>query len=374
MVSRIKLYHGAHYKELDSILIEGLKANRPQPNEEWGVYLTPDFEKAARYGVNIARREIPIIVAVELSKNEMHRLIYDPYDRESIWYEDQFDENGWEENVEWIEDGAKAVALKFAGITDEPLSWKYGSIFSLSYDYNSDEESLAGLNILDWAADKIIKNVRNLTEDEVKKALRVEYGSSLDSSEGWFDIDIDGNLTLSEDWYSSREQLIFPDNVPFKSITEIWIRPSDHPSVAEELPLFAHVKTSSFPYKEIVEASISDLPQESRSRLQRIDHLIQEIMWLPGSREVPDQDTIDEWIEAFIDYDKSWDEPIELLKKLREMSPTNEPGEDWAPTPAYTYFLQKLNTEFSNFGGIAFEDWGQTRQSEPVTWWRIHRK
>jgi hypothetical protein len=342
-VESLKLYHGSHAQNMDSIMANGLRALNPggAGYTTKGVYLTSDFAKAARYGVNMNRSETPVVFAVQLQGNEnIKNLQYDLFDREdSAWSDDSYDDEGWYENTSWIEEGAQIAGTSF-GLSS------YAS-FDLSRSYN-DEESLDDANIIDWATDEIASKLEDgeAKREQITAAVTAAYQDMLGHSTDWFDVLEDGTVKLNEDWYHSREQLISPEAVPPESITEIWLRVADW-----EYP--------DTHYSEFKEAGIADLPQESRGRIDGVERALSDIVYHSKNTPVHDED-IETWIESFKEFDSEWTEPVELLNAWMNMSEEErlESGDD-------------IRNEFENWQGVGHDEWHQTRVSKPERWGRI---
>src|SRR5260221_120095 len=78
-------YHGTDAKFLPSILQVGLRAQKPPGGSDFGVYLTNDMEKAARYAVEGTWSETnhPCILEVVLTgRNRVKKVYRDTLDRE----------------------------------------------------------------------------------------------------------------------------------------------------------------------------------------------------------------------------------------------------------------------------------------------------
>lgn len=280
----VTLYHGTHIEYLPAILQEGFKGAR-----QGSVFLTADFEKAARYGLYSESRgrieDEPVIFEVYLSKpKRVRKLKYDPLDREDLWYDDSYDSPESDELNDakaFFEEGWETIQQATGRMNLFP-----------GWPHYFDPGDLVGLDDLE----KVINT--NLWRDVVEFLLtklpidraalvRLVKSAYPPGEYGFLVVREDGSLALNEDWYNSREQLYMKGNLSRRTIKRVWLLKDRHPDAQGP----------------VRNAGARELPQESRNRLKVLTRRLGQL-----PRDVA---RLDDFLEGFLDNPHAWD-PSEI--------------------------------------------------------------
>jgi hypothetical protein len=300
-------YHGTEFENLQSILQTGLVAKSPKGVNQKGVYITPDIELAARYGLNWGlnlyervKISTPIVFELYISKpKRTKRLQYDPLDRqENAWSTDSYGETPESEVLAHLESDIWKV------ISDLGLSKRYDFQHVILQAHDYDLESYDGLNLTrDLAKD--IMRFYQLPAQRYKEvvAATVNVFQSGTDYEGLMEITDDGTLKLQSDYYESREQLIYPENLPISTVKYLWVRVEDF-----NLPWQAYEDTRVFGFKM--------LPQEARGLLDNIERALRDLAYSELDA-IYDQELISaiSLLEG-----EGYDDIVNYLQKLLDMT------------------------------------------------------
>jgi hypothetical protein len=330
---KLTFYHGSDYKNLKHIAKQGLVANSGAvwsgnaaialQHGQKAVYLTPDFQLAARYGRGSNKSYKPTVLEVLITTPKRFRkLRYDPLDRHSTSWsmEDSYVEEE-ESVVHALEQGANQIASQL-GFDIHP------------YLKMTDLESLSGLNVFKW----ILSSLSQLPLTKLQRQQALRMAQKRFSGEVWDYMEVrrDGTLKLTEEYFYSREQLMYMKGLPSSSVKGVWVRAKDF-----EVPASKILETRSGGYKE--------LPGESADRVEDLVSLIGSLRW-----EVPED------LEPYIEKTRALDYP-ELLAYLVEVSHRNV--EDIS--------VKEWEEELESFEMGVHEDWGEERISDVGTWVKV---
>jgi hypothetical protein len=291
-VNQITLYHGTTYENLYDILDQGFKGGRSHDIELPKIYLTPQIELAARYGMinDSFDEEPPVILEISISKNRrIKKLKHDPNDQhDDAWYDSEAFLNSNEIiELHRLEKQMSDILAEFS--------------VDVSYGLFPDKiEQLDGINIF-----KLVRNILpkvvdfNQVKDKLNKTIMLRDFS-------YFDIMEDGTIKLKEQWYYSREQLYQADKLHFSTIKYFYVREADFPETNENLI----VDRAAFGFKMF--------PQETREYLDGIIEIL-EIM-ISDEKDVfeeLDETSIKDFI-YFLTQFPAFDGLIDLVKSIWE--------------------------------------------------------
>ena len=343
----VSSYHGTEFDNLQSILETGLNAKKPSMMGAQGVYITPDIELAARYGLNWGRDlyerikiSTPLVFELYISKpRRTKKLSYDPFDRqESAWSgDDGYSETTEQEVLGQLESDIWQVIQKL----NLPKRYDFQHTILQSHEY--DLEGYDGINLTrDLARDIMVHyHLPKERYREVVAAANSVFQPGTDY-EGLMEIADDGTLKLQSEYYETREQLIYPENLPLPTLKNVWVRVEDF-----NLPWEAYEDTKSFGFKM--------LPQEARGLLDNIESTLRELTYTS-----PDEL-----------YDSDLTQAIELLE-----------GEGYEDLVVYLNNVLNMTDEqrrqidkdshqerFINMSGHTYDDWFQDNILMEKTRW-----
>ena len=343
-VHGLTLYHGTDGNNIKSIAQHGLKTGSPMGTAQRGVYLTPTFEKAVRYAHGDltdtgSKGEVPIVLEVYISgRKRTKKLEYDPLDRPDLWRDQPEDWGDLEEVRTSLEWGITRVAKK--------LGWKPKSTYDDRFrgadrmlDRANELEDLDGFEL----TKEVISLMTgfNVPLAQIKKAVKEEFPPDSDWGDGYVTISPSGTIQLTDMYYRSKEQLIFPKTLPPSTIKSVWVRCQDFPK-------------SSF--GEEREAGSTELPGEARSRLEGAEAFFGELLWKQEVLKKDDDDLLED-IEKAKGY-----EVDELVKALRAMLDAMKRGDD------LDEFVEAVTEQAGYASEFVHEEWGEEETSTPICW------
>lgn len=272
----LTLYHGTGLHNLPSILKDGLKAYRPRgaPHGQRGVYLTSNVELAARYAHGeLSSNERPIVLEVRISKRKRtKKLAYDPLDRHDMWYEDGGYADDDNEIERQVRGGIVNLIKKLLG---KDIGWGGSEYVEqiLGTRYDIDPEKLDGVPLYQNAV-QLLMELGVKDRRAAMKAVQQEWPPG----EDWGDIAVSdsGTLQTTEQWYASREQLIYPTDLPPSVVKAVWVKCDQY-----ELPPDAYDKTQTFGQEE--------LPGEAKSRYEGRQRFLNRYYGVDWSEKTPAQ-------------------------------------------------------------------------------------
>ena len=241
-VHRMRLYHGTELKNLPSIEKKGLIA---QGGVKWSatgilkskqdaVYLTSDIELAARYAVGHAKQHTPAVLEVDLTSSRRFKKVrYDPLDRQAdAWnYEEHYDDS-----VDFLwRELDKAFKQTIRDMGADP------GYHNLNWSYDNELEGFDGEDAYKRIANDITKLFGKRGDTRFRRQVMKALQRNLpDTDFGYMEIK-GGVLKLTEEYFETREQLMYLANLPPAAIKGVWVRISDfkfHPSEYLELRKF----------------------------------------------------------------------------------------------------------------------------------------
>jgi len=328
VVANMVLYHGTSVRNVPAILQKGLEARSgavwgggtPLKPGEKAIFITRDFEKAARYGLSVLRNEVPAIIELVLSKpRRFNKVFYDPMDRA----EHHSDESETDEIVYNIERILENIAESFG----------YEGNLRLPKILEPDElEELNKVNIFKESSKFLVKllNFGAHHKFEIRKLIKKVVQAFRNVNWEMLEVRPDGTMKLTQEFFDSREQLLYKKSMPSKSIKGIWVRAED----------FLEHKDLAIDSKK---AGIRDLPGEDedyKEFLLSLQHL--------------DPSELSDEIEMAKTYDP---ELVELLKAF-ESGEINE---------------QEFREELFGFEDDLFSTYGE-RISPAILWLKFAPK
>jgi hypothetical protein len=347
-IAKMEFYHGTDLKNLKSISKRGLQARN---GAEWSggaimdratraVYLTSDFPLAARYALGAARTQVPIVLEIEItSPRRFKHLRYDPMDRhDTAWdVEDSYDEDEQDVHSE-IEDGIAAVAKELTGERHHIAT--YGLV--------PDElEDLDGFNVYKQATKYLMKAL-DLDRSDRRKVMNLAQKQWPEGYLGeYMEVRRDGTLKLTEEYYASREQLMYMKGLPPSTIKGVWFRIMDL-----DLPEKA--------YKGIAEHPAKDLPGEAADKFNSIKETLDRFRWGLGDYSAYD---IRSAATELNEYGDDFDSLASVLKEYADA--LDEGSED------VDEIREEAEEEASNAGDWVYEDWGMDREGERFKWGKL---
>lgn len=348
-IDRMTFFHGTEFSNLKGIAQKGLL---PRNGLSWGgasaldpdtgaVYLTSDFNLAARYALGVARTQTPLVLEVSITTPKRFKhLRYDPMDQlNSAWDV----EESYNENIEQVESDLRDLERKLVKhITGQSyaspmIRWpdEIGN-----YDGMNLYKVLANLGVKYFARQFNLKVDRKALIQWLHKELERFKGSAW----GYLELKPDGTVKLSEEYYYTREQLMYMKGLPPSTIKGVWVRTGDF-----ELPAKA--------YLEIKQAGIKNLPGEDADRFQvlqdRVRHLIYEDPADMDGTELHDL------AKFFQDYDE--DDLADYLLRLAEQEPE-------------TRDQHEFRSELEGVEMGLNDEWLEQKESAPVGWGKLDLK
>jgi hypothetical protein len=312
---RITMFHGTDAKKLQLILSDakensGLMAFKPSDNIK-GVYLTPDMQTAARYAVNhhSNKHEYPVVLEIQLSsKKRVKKLLRDTMDRSETAYEQEVSQET--ESLRYLENDIAEVFGK---------EYFAPSGFDRYFDTRiQDLTELKGKNVYKAIIQYGIDN--GFDKNELKKMIFKVMPPGTDY-DGLMEIANDGTITLTESYYRSAHQLIYPNNLPSATIKSIYIS-----NIPEEI---AKSATGSVSLKQKM------LPHEIKGLKDELTRCIGKYVWKNPSEDdahevmekaienLKDIDIIGLYSDAWLDLEKilqngDWESFKELLLGIED--------------------------------------------------------
>jgi hypothetical protein len=375
-VRNLKLFHGTQIKNLESILATGLVAQKgPRVSNSYGqngIYLTPDFELAARYGVNMNRLETPVVLELVLSKpKRIKQLQYDPLDRpESAWDEDSGGD--WYpgfDTFRYLRDlvpDTLAILLKLKSGKDIGWISRYDV-----FDADNGLDGLEGMNvykevyrfIVPWLEKEGYDHIARDRHRIITAMVKAFDRSGL--SDGTEDIDISENgvITRNSGYYENKGQLIYNRNIPPVAIKYVWVRSSDYPEMKEHAI-------------SVEKYGVKDLPHEFKNKLEEGRSVAETLAhddYLDLGTYKPE-----EYIELFLSL--NFDETTDAIKLLRELvaaleeEPEDQESDEWKAWEEKVLDIEERGHHiFENVSEFVDEDWGGDNISSYDEWLKLDK-
>jgi len=296
-VSNMVFYHGTDMDNLPNIARKGLV---PRSGIEWdggqaftgvghqAVYLTPNFELAARYAVGSHKGQKPSVLEVQISMSKRFKLLSeDPMDiPDSAWeVEESYDDDRQE--VEYGLESVGREVIKLLGakqnyrgrpmdiwFTVEPQDLakykKGGQPIRHTHNLGQAElEFLDGVNVYKALTGEIIKAIEKSGNPHLadrKRIMRLVQNGLKRENWQYIEIRPDGTMKLTEHYFATREQLMFLKGLPPSTIKGVWVRIADF-----DLPENA--------YQAIETYGIQELPGETAGNHEYLRDLARGLRW-----------------------------------------------------------------------------------------------
>jgi GNAT superfamily N-acetyltransferase len=248
-----------------------------------------------------------------------------------------------DESISAISDGIENI-LKKLGKKDTRYS-----INLRDYGFDDDEiSSFDGVNIYKVVTSTIMKKYDpwiagvKISRNDVLKAVREEFKPGQLAE--YFEIRDDGTLKLTQDYYQSKDQYLYPKNIPPVAIKFIWVRVDDF-------------KIDRSRYVEFKKAGAKELPGESKEKINRIREILTN---LGGALEemIEDDDDLIEIREELEGYGET--EAAELIQSYLNLS--KEEREDKT---------KEYREKFYEMEGYVLEDWGEEKVTGDWEWGKL---
>lgn len=341
-LNQIDLYHGTGFKNLKSISKKGLVADSGAvwsggfatalTKDQKAVYLTSDFELAARYARGSQKQFTPIVLEVRISSpRRFRKLKYDPLDRhDTSWkIEESYDDDA-DQTTRDIEKGAEDIArlLGYEGYR----GW-------LNLPLPEDIEELDGINVYKLVVGNLVK-LLGLNRMQRKQAMRMVQEKFDGDRWEYIEVRKDGTLKLTEEYFYTREQLMYMKGLPPSTIKGVWLRQSDF-----DIPESQIKETRSGGFKE--------LPGESAVRYEDLKDIMGRLRYTEPA-EMDDLEGTAEQVRS-LDYD----ELADYLDEVAGMDPEDRPEMD------------EWDEEMEGFEMGLDDDWGEERIQDEGTWVKV---
>lgn len=341
-IQKMVFFHGTGIHNLPKILKQGLVANSGAiwsgghstalTKGQKAVFLTSDFELAARYGQGTNRSYLPVVLEVQITTPRRFRnLKYDPLDRlENSWevedsYDDTVDQAG-----SAIKAGMRDIATKLTG-QSVYLGWD---------DLPHDIEELDGLNVFKFVAGYLTKA---LGLSRVQRNLVMQQAQALFGGQRWEYLEVrkDGTLKLTEEYFYTREQLMYMKGLPPSTVKGVWVRLQDFDVPEAQI-------------KETRKGGFKELPGESADRFESLKELLGKLRWT-----TPEE--IEDDLEDFARQARELDY-LELASYLDDVA-----GLD----PEERAAVEEWDGELEGFEEFLHDDWMQERVLESGLWAKV---
>lgn len=348
-IQKMTFYHGTGYRNLSSIASKGLQAKN---GLSWGglgpagtmflrntkaVFLTSDFERAARYAQGSEKTQVPMVLEVQISSpRRFKNLRYDPLDRR---------DDAWDVQ-ESYDEAADEVTLGI-GNAIRGIGEKFGRSYLSAHGIlpsDNDLESLDGVNIFKVATRYLMQEL-GLDRNQRRRAMQLVQEALGGESWEYMEVRPDGTLKLTEEYFYSREQLMFMRGLPPSTIKGVWVRLDDF-------------GLSPGDVQETQEGGFKELPGEAVSRYEDIVELFKKLRWDAPSEM--DQRALEEAVETARAND--FDELADYLDDVAQTEPEDRPEmDDW-------------DGELEGFEEELYGDWREERVLNPGVWGKVPLK
>jgi len=334
-------FHGTGLHNLKSIVKQGLVANSGAvwsggystalTKDQKAVYLTSDFEVAARYGQGSNRSYIPVVLEVRITApRRFRKLKYDPLDRhtDSWKVEESYDDTAETAYMEIME-GMREIAKELTG-----------ERFYQTVNFPEDLEELDGSNVFKYVVGYLVK-VLGLSRAQRKLAMQKAQARFRGRRWEYLEVRRDGTLKLTEEYFYTREQLMYMRGLPPSTIKGVWVRLQDFNIPESQI-------------KETREGGHKELPGESAGRFENLQDLFGILRWT-----TPDE--LGDDLEDFAQQAQRLDYPelAEYLENVAKMDPEERSEvEDW-------------DTELEGFEEGLHDDWMQDRVQGSGLWAKV---
>jgi len=201
----ITTFHGTAAENIPSIVDRGLLAKNPAdaPHASKAVYLTNNFETAARYCGDYDK---PIVLEIYISSpKRVNKLQQDPEDMDESLYENYGSETFYSEDIKYLEDKIKEI-------------FDLGEYSSCPIDLPNEIEGFRGFDLYGAIKSKARDYDMNLEEVKVnmKELLPPQDLDYLKISES-------GRISLLPSVYGMFHQMYYRKDLPAAAIKAVWI-------------------------------------------------------------------------------------------------------------------------------------------------------
>lgn len=343
-ISRMVFYHGTDFGNLKSIAKNGLVAHS---GLKWGggsaldsgtgaVFLTSDFNLAARYALGADREWRPVVLEVSITTpKRFKRLRYDPMDQMS---------SAWDVEESYDEEGGQ-VLRDLRGLEMDLVKHFTGQKYAYDSFVRWPDElaGLDGLNLYKVVGNQGSKHLYQKYDLQlVRRAVIQWLHKALEKYKwGYMEIKPDGTLKLTEEYFYTREQLMYMKGLPPSTIKAVWLRMEDF-----DLPESA--------YQETKFEGAKNLPGEDAGRYEALQNRVKDLRY-EDPREIEDYDLADT-IRFFTDYEEH--EFAAYLETLTDV-PQGERDPD------------EFQSEVEIVEAGLNEDWMQEQESAPYGWGKL---
>lgn len=345
-IARMTFYHGTDFDNLKSIAKKGLVAHN---GLQWGgasaldpgtgaVFLTSDFNLAARYGLGAARTQTPVVLDVSITApKRFKRLRYDPMDQmDNAWdVEESYDDEGKQVQSD-LDELERSLIKHFTGERDYHGFVRWPDDLG-NYDGINLYKVLANGGVKYLASKYGLRVDRKAIIQWLHKALEKFKGGAW----GYMEIKSDGTLKLTEEYFYTREQLMYMKGLPPSTIKGVWLRMEDF-----DLPESA--------YKETKLEAAKDLPGEAADRFEALQDKVRNLVY-EDPREIDDYD-LNDLIRFFKDYDE--DEFAGYLESLADTPQDERDPDEW-------------RDELEGVEMGLQDTWMEERESEAYGWGKL---
>lgn len=348
----ITLYHGTSLETAARIAREGI---RSFSGDQWSgnpgvvnagtdaIYLTPDFELAARYAKGLAGDRDPVVLECRISGRHMKKLRTDPMDT----WEDAWDDmgSGYHELPQHHDDLHRLQN----DITD--FLGKRGVRVPFFQAFPDDFDRYDGLNIYKLA----LKYIRQGPPDRARETFRALREEFPPGDHGFYHIRPDGTVRLDSSYWDEAHQLQYaprerqrgarPTKLPPAAIKAAWVPAGMAP-----------------PSAETREVRPRNLPCESKEKFDEEANAYESVPeWCDALSRADSTEDIeyirvnDKYIDDIGDDDP---EPLLAVRELaREMM--ESPDED------HSGRIKELRDEYGGFYD-PYDSWGDDTYCEPI--------
>lgn len=320
-------YHGTSLAKLPSILKSGLKAGRPSAREMQGVYLTPDFSRASRYGLGAGwssvstsdPESVPVVLEVGVPQQKKRKMVIDPQDQT----DDAFYENDMGSPIEDDERLVKRL------VSEGVQKFLGQAPYFPRVDLPNEPEGWRGLNIVKLLTSAIMAYGVDITRrSQVLDFVRKETARGLVN----FDVSPSGTLLWKDEFYDNQEQLIYPKSLPQPSIKKVWVRQKDFSLPANFVVDTREDETKELPHEsadglERLREIANKLFSVDEDGLQEFAYELQEHREFDAARQIvdylntPEEDRLDSTLEEiqqalYLAADEEWGEARTISKDV----------------------------------------------------------
>lgn len=220
-VARMTFYHGTQIENAKSILKKGLRLAPEGRGGGWGggssglgdaIFITPEFGVAARYAVGTLMTWTPVVFEFLITsprRFKKRNIRYDPMDRR------QHGDMDMDENVEAVIDDLDRLSARIG----KAIRARFIMPLKLRVDTADDIEMMDGLSLVKLVA----KRLRDEHGVPWRQAIGLINKMRPRKFGEFVEVRRDGTLKMSAEFYETREQLIYRQNIPPQAIKKVWV-------------------------------------------------------------------------------------------------------------------------------------------------------